>query len=816
MAVPLLHPDPDGGRAPLVTTAALLLAPLAILWPWPRALSAHDPEPALAAAGLATLGTGALVLLLSRRLQRLTGRARRLLLPFLAIVLATVFGQGSEPLATAAQLCTLAAAGAAFLVGATLDRAERHTLVQGYALVGLLASWPALIEAALGSGTGLEGVLLNSGPTSQAALPGALAGLWLTTCRRGPWRLIGAAALVGFALHALLAPVLAGALALALATTAVALLSPWCQELRPMRASFGGAAAAAVFLGFAAGLPRTVPMVSAPMVSAPMVSAPAAERPESGLTLLPPPPDAGAATAGDTAAQESPPQEAAEPVANATPGPASVSHLGGFGVRWSVWTALPPMVAAAGPFGFGPGRFRAEFPPYRDPREVAASEYHGLRAGLTEVEHAHNDWLQGLVDFGWLGGAAWLLFLGLGVQASAQALRQRAFGRAVCGTIGLALLGNALWHSALLANPAAAVQGFAALGVVTATGTASPLSRLAARGLGLLPVVLLLFAPLAPWVLVQQGRALGRHLERTVALAAAERDAAPAALRQELATERGAALQRALDLTHGAHPAALELALVEARRSGADAAHGAHTAALGAYTAALVQLRPHSTGTWVQVALSAAAGGQLDLARDRFAAAVQRHPHAVDLNFDLARATLELGRGAEALELARVAVERGTLDETRRLALVRDAQLLGWCAPDLVRALHGLPGAPTAPAELFERAELLRASQGTTPTVAALESLAHHSWAREHAERGDFATAVRSYRQAWRAAEDGASPASPLLRLELAAAERLAGHGERAAALLTTDAAAGPAVRDSRAQLPPWAAAALEQGAAGQ
>lgn len=81
------------------------------------------------------------------------------------------------------------------------------------------------------------------------------------------------------------------------------------------------------------------------------------------------------------------------------------------------------MLPAGGVFGSGPGTFIAVFQ-----RHVAEAQIHQDAIW----KYAHNDWLQYFVEWGFFGGAVWLVLWSLPVRRAAQhvwAIRGRGFGR---------------------------------------------------------------------------------------------------------------------------------------------------------------------------------------------------------------------------------------------------------------------------------------------------------------------------------------------------------------------------------------------------
>lgn len=738
---------PADARATTPSALAALLvlaAPALLAWPLPTALHPFDPLPLASAAGLAGLSGIAAIVLAAVATARMPRGALAVLLPALALLLAQFLGDDVPPFENSVPLIALGSGLAVFVAGATFDRTARHMLVRGLAIVSLLYTLPSLFTAATGdTQAGLSGALANVGYTNQAALPGAIAGAWIGVCRRGAWRWIGFAAVGAFAIHTALSPVLAGGLAAGAAFIAAAMGSPWSQQMQRMRGGFGSLAALFVFLAVLSGLPQRLGVERDEAATVHAVEDVAAESEDGG-------------------------------------------DLGGFEARLRIWGALPPMLAQAGPFGFGSGGFQRSFAPYRDPEEARAAELGGALGAATEVEHPHNDWVAPFIELGWLGGLLWLGFLAICVAAVATSLVERAFGRAVCATAGIAVLFNALVHSNLIANPAASIQAMAVLGVVVGTRWSEPLTRGAARAVAIAPLAVVLIAPLGPWHLVQHGRGLGDY----VAAVAGDTGTSP---------EAGlAGLRTALTQTSDSSATAVELALAQARAAG-------DTDRLGALVDRLRELRPYSAAAHTQRGLAAAQAGDLETARIAFREAAALRPHDPTSAFNEVRATLQLGLSQAGLAAAADAQARGVLDADRLTALARDAQLGGWLGPDDALALFVLASGPTTADDLTARADLLREQGHSESTANACDSLAQHLWARESAAVGDFRTAVRIYRQAWNYSRRGDRDGSPLLRLELAAAERLDGNPERANDLLAGEVE----VRPASLVLPRWAQGAL-------
>ncbi len=88
--------------------------------------------------------------------------------------------------------------------------------------------------------------------------------------------------------------------------------------------------------------------------------------------------------------------------------------------RWEVDAVAFDALPQAGAFGFGPGTFNAVFP--------ALLEERGKRVAKQEWIFLHNDWLQTVLEWGWIGAALWatLFFGGIAVSLAAFFHKSRA------------------------------------------------------------------------------------------------------------------------------------------------------------------------------------------------------------------------------------------------------------------------------------------------------------------------------------------------------------------------------------------------------
>jgi O-antigen ligase len=82
------------------------------------------------------------------------------------------------------------------------------------------------------------------------------------------------------------------------------------------------------------------------------------------------------------------------------------------------------MVPDAGWSGFGPGAFAGVFPHYQITHDFAGSDYPEFWVANRWL-HAHQDYLQTWIEWGWAGAAAWAVLIGGGMGAGLWKLRRR-------------------------------------------------------------------------------------------------------------------------------------------------------------------------------------------------------------------------------------------------------------------------------------------------------------------------------------------------------------------------------------------------------
>lgn len=692
-----------------------------------------DPFPHLAGTGLALVLLAPLALtVLASGLH--TPRAWPFTLALLWALVAWTAGSGTDALEARRALGVLALLPLALTGGAGLGERGRRTFAA--LLVALSCLWTGWALAHGFAGDSFAGMLGDTGSLSQAALPGAaIASVWLAR-ETGAKRALGALATALFLVHVAAAPVLAGS--------------------HSLLAGLGLAA----WRGSARGRGALLALALAALLA-----------PFAGMAVR-------QARQGVVPAIEGAPAERSR-------------SLGGLAVRARVWTAALGLVADHPLLGAGPGQFQAAFPPHRDPREIELSR-HGVCSELdTEVEHAHNDWLQGFYELGLVGGTLLALGLALAARDGLRALADEE--QAPLALAALALLVNACVHAPLSGNPAA---GPLALAVFGALAPAGPKSRLRASLVGLPALIAFPFAP----ALIQHGAALSEYTRSAQRIDELARAGADQGARSETAALLLGELARAR--------AVVLIALAAAPESAPARALAARLATDEERVAAwdrLLEIRPHSSEAWEQSAMACVRAGQFEEARERLREALALSPTHPRLLKNAAR--LELVHGE--LEAGLAALERFRQEgcDPAWSTVFGNELVLDLGRPERgARVLFGAQLTSLSGEDLHARSQ--------RPEEAALaesaECLAQLRWAREHALAGDFELALRNYRQAAersharRGTEKGPAP---LYALELAAAAARAGRRDEA------ESRRRGAVLERAAwdELPDWARATLDE-----
>ncbi len=138
---------------------------------------------------------------------------------------------------------------------------------------------------------------------------------------------------------------------------------------------------------------------------------------------------------------------------------------GGIKVRALIWATLPAVIQAAPTMGHGPGQFRRIYPVHRNPEELALSSQGHTEPTPTEVEHAHNDWLQPFVDWGWVGGLAWVFLLTCAARGALALLASPSPSDRAIAAASFAVGINALFNSNILYGVASPAWAWPLLGV---------------------------------------------------------------------------------------------------------------------------------------------------------------------------------------------------------------------------------------------------------------------------------------------------------------------------------------------------------------
>lgn len=707
----------------------------------PAGLLHNVPTTTSAGIGWSLVLTLPAVVLLALRRRPVAFGGSTLLLGVL--VAASFLGsRAGDPFEARRAVLVLCLGFALCLSGASLAQAGRRVLLRGLSLSCLAYLLGTLVTPAW------SGVVGNTGHTAQAALPGAVCGIAVALSSRGALRLAALASSAAFAIYVGLVPVLAGMLALG-SSAGMALLAgaTRMQTARVARVALLFTAVAATSLG-------------------------ARELYAAGGNLAPEP-----AAGGDQAMD--------------APAPQAPGDFGGIQFRWRTWAAatasLLPTVLLT---GTGPGQFAREFPPHRDPQERVGSSLNGLEPTPVEVEHAHNDWLQGLLELGLLGGSAWLAFLGLALLGSWRTLCSDELVDAGLGAAATACLVGALVNAPLLASPAAPAATWPLLGVVLARPAGR--TRLAAWLPGLATVLLLLRTD-AAWSFAQHGEALAGLAD----VPRFEQGGVEGLQASGVAPHLAAALRACPDSV-----VALEKRDEWLRATGAPAGEREQT------LARLLEARPHRLAALLNL-------GAVLAERRRFSRAKPLLLHAHELAPEDRRVARNLARlGAESydheLMLATSAELLADPEFDRTWLYELASQLLLAGRPDHGRELLALVEPDldlSSGEEAYALGMRLDASGGEGLLAEAAQVTANQLWARADIATGTYGTAVRLYRQAVQTSRHhlGLPGGDTLLRLELAGALVLAGSAQEADLEVTRAAATAL----HWAQLPTWAGQAL-------
>lgn len=725
----------------------LLLPPLALALPSPWSPFSGAPDVISIGAGLCALGL--LPAQLVSTLRAFLGRGdeeRAAAIPLGAPLLLAPLALAAYHLDRATDsfnawraLVGLAGATGAYMAASSLGEVGRGVLRRGLPLVTLLLLASIFLEPGLDGDleTTVQGAIGNTGDLAEAAIPGAIlgAGAFLTT--GGPLALLGLVALIGTALFAGLVPVHAGAAAIG-----AAVIAAFAAATLGRGDADGMAAARRARLLLVALLVAAVGTFAGQALSQP---------------------DGDPATAAPAAA---------EPSGTEAP-PAIGETTGGFTFRRLTWARVPAAMADTGLDGAGPGQFQAIFPPYRDPAEIELSSRYRAEPTPIEVEHAHNDALTALVEYGWLGGGAFLLLLLVTIARAVGAIAGPEDARRDFALVALAMIAMALVNAPLLYSPLSHVLAFMAFGVVAAPGLDAPRGN-GKAGFAAHAIVLVATALVAPRSLdlVRYGRAMAEIPATFEQVGDRERND-PGKL---IATLDGA-LRHAPDACW-----ALEKKAQLMRATGAPLAEQ-----LEIHTEFLAR-RPKSVAGLINLGLVLAMGSSFEAARERTEAALQLDPGNPTVLRNLVRVTFDVrdaGEFEDALAKASAAraVEEDVVRKYAYEALVGCRLEVAAPAVDAHRAARGQAPLDTEDQnQLFGAAEAARTS-GDEEMRAAYRTAFDFLVALDHLNSGSFGNAVTKARQAYQRARDAGVDTGPA-RLRLAAAHAAAGDPAEAERIL--------------------------------
>jgi len=580
----------------------------------------------------------------------------------------------------------------------------------------ILISFALTLQALASPGAG--GPLGNSGVLSQAALPGAVLGaLWFQS-KNDFAHLLGLAAAVAFAIHAGSTPVLAGMLAFGVALLLAAVLAP--------RESRSGSAVLIVFA----------------LIAPVFLALPSTSTTEAAST-------------------------------------APSSNTGGAEVRLRIWAELPGLIGDHPLLGVGPGQFRAEFPPYRDPAEIELSTHgHHSEAG-GEVEHAHSDWLQVFAEYGLVGGvcfAALLAALALAAVRMCRRSREEAGAHAALGPVALALIINSLLHAPLTFEPAPAMIAWVLLGALAGRGKSCGEGLRLGFWIGCVLAISLLAQTTRALALVRHGEHLAER-SRAVELYAKElanEPIDPRALGSEFWLREGRILRDALEAAPDSPTA---LSLLAAHFGTSESSSSTRAQAQDAWTRALAH-RPHQVSTLIGLGLLA---DDTETRRAYWQHALEIDPgHPIALA-NMARLESLEGSPERASELLNRLDAAGHLDDALLKDLGARALLAGrtsFGTSLLSRRIQEFD--LTRPDDALALAQASRLADEPALYSDALEATAHRLWGVENLEAGEHRFALSKLRQALKLSRRYLSDGDVPTRLLLAATYGLSGEEERA------------------------------------
>ncbi|MCB9908313.1 MAG: O-antigen ligase family protein [Planctomycetes bacterium] len=463
----------------------------------------------------------------------------------------------------------------------------------------------------------------------------------------------------------------------------------------------------------------------------------------------------------------------------------------GLQVRLDLWHSTLALIADHPMLGVGPGQFSRSFPPYRSAEERERSSHQGEVQNPVEVEHAHNDPLMALAEWGIPLGGLWLLVWGWVALSSGLALRTGDSSRAAAAAVAWGYLAWGVWNAPLL-GPVYS-HGLAWLVAGMAVGRRSiPLGPRLVRGL----TIGIALSALAG--LPAAGRLAGHGYALAQALAprgSATPEMRKSALTQALEWEPDSSL--ALEIrVHGIPSLGLEPTDSKTAVQLLDR---------------LVQIHPFHRGLWNDRGVWLAREGALEAAQESFEKALSLDPHFGPAL--VGRVTLlESGSDLEALRQALVlALAEGAWEPARLLP--RAYFWLGQGFPELAAVFAKLhnPELDFADANVCFQQSLAAEASGDAEPARMLREASQQLFGRDAVRRAQWSEAVVNYRQALRLApKDGQEAQAPLaLRLEMAAALALDGRIEAAQDLLQGLSWQALPARNKN-HMPAWTRAALE------
>ncbi len=430
----------------------------------------------------------------------------------------------------------------------------------------------------------------------------------------------------------------------------------------------------------------------------------------------------------------------------------------GLDVRLEIWKSTLAMTNSSPVFGVGPGQSQQAFPPFRSAKEIQLTTHDNQFQNAIEVEHAHNDYLIAIAEFGWPLGLLWIGLCLWILRRALGALIDQDRTRVVPSIASVGMLVMAFWNAPLLGSVASHPLAWICFGMAMGP-MRTPRSPRVGKALAI--ACLVLAGSQAFWGV--------QFLRHGWALSHGPSDAAAVDRALDLAPDSPMALDFAV---HGSQPPKL-----------AGEAAEQWLAALRPRFESLLAKRPHGVGLHNDWGRALAIAERYDEASKAFTHALELNPKFTPAHGN--RLRMHVNRGD--LESLRLDLVPAIESEAFERSYVRNWGL--FCLrngrPGVAQVLlqFGDPELAVTDANVCHQQAQFARLDGKDAEENSFLSGEHLIFARDHVSVGSYESAVRSYRQAKRYARRATSSSTdPVgLRLEMAAALILADKPDEAA-----------------------------------